>query len=366
MCSSRIHILRKIWRFWARADVAAILIFVVLLLAAIGSCFPQLSASVAGNAERLREWEGIVRARYGGIAGLLNACGAFHWFSAPIFLVPVALLAMATLLCTVSRWPAIWRRAFSTAGLDRDAAFENAPYSFTLALHSASGMLSLLREHLERRGFRVKVKEEKDVIGLQGVRGRLSPLATLLTHLAVLLIVLAVGWGSVAGWREEITLGPGETAHIGHAGQLMLRLDRFFIERYPDGSAAGYQAEIALSVAGQEVWRGPVRVNEPLAYRGIGIYLSNYQESAERYLVTLLVVRDPSYALIIAAGFLLVGGLALSFYFPRCRIGARIKPDGTLWVAGWAERRAWDFEGEFRSLAQELERTIHAALGGAR
>jgi len=81
------QILKRAYRFLGRMDVAAVLIFAMLLLAALGSCFPQLSSSVADDAERLVQWETGVRARYGALTNLLAASGAFRCFRSPVFLV---------------------------------------------------------------------------------------------------------------------------------------------------------------------------------------------------------------------------------------------------------------------------------------
>ena len=74
---------KRVWRFLAQTNVAAALIAVVLLLAVLGSCFPQLSSSVAADPERLARWEAAVRARYGALTDLLTASGAFFAASAP-------------------------------------------------------------------------------------------------------------------------------------------------------------------------------------------------------------------------------------------------------------------------------------------
>ena len=55
-------ILRRVYRFLARLDVAAGLILVVFLLAALGSWFPQMPRVVAESPERLAAWEAAARA----------------------------------------------------------------------------------------------------------------------------------------------------------------------------------------------------------------------------------------------------------------------------------------------------------------
>ena len=153
-------------------------------------------------------------------------------------------------------------------------------------------------------------------------------------------------------------------AEVGHGSNLALRNEGFTIERYPDGSVASYEAKVSIAEEGREVKRGRVRVNEPLTYGGVGLYLQSYAGTEGHYSVTLLAVCDSGYGLVIAAGFLLLLGLTVSFNFPHCWVHARIEPDGTLRLAGRADRRAWDFGREFTSLVEEIRHAVGAGKEG--
>jgi len=71
----------------------------------------------------------------------------------------------------------------------------------------------------------------------------------------------------------------------------------------------------------------------------------------------LQVVHDPGFKGVILAGFLVMGGLIFSFYFPHQRLWARVTAD-ELWLAGRAERDAVGFEREFASLVKGLKRGL--------
>jgi len=354
---------KRALRFLGRIDVAAVLILVLLLLALLGSCFPQLSSAVAADPERLSRWEAVVRARYGGLADLLFATSVFRWFRSPVFLVPLALLAIATFVCTLERWRGIWRRAFYRPVRCSDAAFDHAPH--TAALLSAAppvGVAEVVRQALGQRGFKVRTTEVITADGrhvyLRGDRNGLTPLATLVTHLAVVLLLLGAALSATFGWREGIALDPGETAPIGHGSGLTLRNEGFAIQRYPDGTVAGYEAHVAVVAEGREPVPGTIRLNEPLHYHGVGLLLQAYQETAGGTSVTLLARRDPGYGLVIAAGFLLLLGMTVSFNFPHCCVRASVEPEGALRLAGRADRRACDFGRDFAALAEEIKCTI--------
>jgi len=359
---------KRALRFLGRIDVAVALILVLLLLALLGSCFPQISPAVAADPERLSQWEAGARARYGKLADLLFAASVFRWFRSPVFLVSLALLAIATFACTLDRWRGIWRRAFYRPVRCSDAAFDHAPH--TAALLSAGpavGVVEVVRRALRQRGFKVRTTEgitgDGRHVYLRGDRNRLTPLATIVTHLAVVLLLLGAALSAAFGWREEITVGPDETIQIGHGSGLALRNDEFAIQRYPDGTVAGYEAHVAVVAEGREPVPGTIRLNEPLRYQDVGLLLQAYQETADGTSVTLLALRDPGYGLVIAAGFLLLVGMTVSFNFPHCCVRASVEPEGALRLAGRADRRACDFGREFAALVEEIERTIISQEG---
>jgi cytochrome c biogenesis protein ResB len=246
-----------VWRSLVRMDVAVVLLAIVMLAAAFGSCFPSVPSEISSDAKSLVLWEAGIRARYGALTDLLSASGLFDWFHAPIFLLPLAALVIATLACTLDRGLRVWWRAFSRPGK------------------------------------------------------RMAALASLLNHVAVPLLLAGVMLSNLSAWRERVTLEPGATLELGHGKEFGLRSERFAMERYPDGSVASYRAELTLIEGGEPVARGGVQVNRPLSYDGMGVYLQGYQETQGDYSPIVLVVHDPGYGLVIAAGFLLLLGLGI-------------------------------------------------------
>jgi len=355
------NLLKRGWHWLAQMKVAAILITVTLLLVGLGSCFPQAPASVTADAQQLARWETEVRTRYGLLTDLLRAGGVFRWFHSPVLLVPTVLLTLATFVCTLDRWRGVWQRVFHRPARPPRTIFEVAPYTANLT----APPLHLVRQHLEEQGFWVQSETAQGVVYLRGDRYRWAPLATFVTHLAVLLLLLGAILSSSYGWREELTVEPGQTVEVGHENRLRLRNEGFTISRYPDGNVAAYTAQLTLVEGNGRVVRRRVGVNRPLSYEGIGFYLQSYEASEDGYRVTLLAVYDPGYGLVIAAGFLLLLGLTVSFNFPHCWLYARIDPEGTMRLAGRAERWACDFGREFIGLVEKLQRLTEASEGRA-
>jgi cytochrome c biogenesis protein len=359
------NIFKQIWRWLARLEVAAILIVIVLLLTALGSCFPQLAAEVAGDAERLARWQAGVQARYGPLTGLLTTGGLFRWFDSPVLLIGLALLFLATLVCTLNRWRAVWRRARHPPQLGSDLVVETAPHTASLTGPSPPALPHLVRDWLVGRGFQVQSATSGGVVHLRGDRNRPASLGTLVTHLALLLLLLGTLLSQHYGWQDTLTLGPGEIVEVGHGRSLALRNDGFTIVRYPAGRAMDYRAAVTILDGGRAVAHRLLRVNGPLTYRQLGFYLQGYGGSAGRYSLSLLVRCDPGYGLVVTAGFLLLLGLTVSFNFPRSWIQVRVEPEGALHLAGWAGRHATDFEAEFATLLTRLQGALKVEEAGA-
>lgn len=295
------------------------------------------------------------RGRYGPLADLLSAVGAFHWFRAPLFTASFVLLTVSLVACTLQRWHSVWRRAFQHPVLCSDAAFARAPLHASGTPAAGITTPALVREVLERHGFHVRPKSQGDLACLRGDRNRLAPLGTLITHLGTLALIVGIGLSSAYAWREEVTVEPGDRARVGHGTGLTLGYRSFVITHYPDGSAAGYRADVVIVDGDQEAKVGSIGINEPLTHRDVGFYLRSYAETDAGPTLTLLAVHDPGFSLVILAGLSLLLGMTVTFNFPHCWVRIRVEPGGMLHAAGRGDRRAWNFDHEFRAMVGELE-----------
>jgi len=354
---------KRVWRLSSRPEVAALLLAIVLLLAAFGSSLPQLSPAVAEDASKRVLWREAVRNKYGPRADLLWFLGFFRFSCSALFLLPLALLAVSTILCIINRWRGVWHRAFARDVVCPDAVFETSSCRTRLDAQTGADLRGAVQESLRECGFRVRSATSEEAIYLRGDRNGLSPLATLANHLALLLLLTGALLSSAYAWREELTIPPGETVQISHQSGLALRNEGFAIARYPSGAAASYEATISLIEKGQRVAHGTVRLNERLAYESMRIYLRGYEGKEGDYTILLLAGYDPGYPLFVISGCMLLIGLCVSFFLPHACIQARIQPEGTLYLAGHAERQAHNFGREFASLLAELKQKMESPTG---
>jgi cytochrome c biogenesis protein len=344
--------LRRLWHFLVRIDVAVVLILGLLCLAALGSCFPQRPSSPNINAEM---WQEAVQARYGALTGFLEALGLFGFFHSPALVLALALLGLATLVCTINRWRPLWSQAFHREVRFSDTVFDHSSLTAEVALPAEENTLAQVRDRLSAHGYRVRVESIEKTTYIRGERNRWASLGSLLTHVGLLLLLLGAVLSGLFSWREELIVQPSRFTPLPYRQDLAIVHEGFTIQRYPDGSAADYLLQVQLLDSNEEVARGVIRVNEPLNHDGVGLYLMGFVRTGERYTVSLLAVRDPGYGPVIIAGMLLLFGMTVSFNFPHSCIYGRTTVEGMLRLAGRADRRAYAFDREFSAIAAELK-----------
>jgi hypothetical protein len=181
--------------------------------------------------------------------------------------------------------------------------------------------------------------------------------------LGVVILILGVLISTAFSRRGEVVIPPGGDAHLPSIGWYIFN-DDFQIERYQDGSVADYVASVKIANQGDQIVSGQVRLNQPLNADNHAVYLMGFAPAGDGVAINLLIVRDPGYGLVIAAGFLVLFGMTVTFNFPNCCVFARLMPDRSMRIVGRADRRACDFEFEFGSLMTELVDKITESENG--
>jgi cytochrome c biogenesis protein len=356
---------RQSWRWLGSIRVAVVLLIAVALAALPGTLFPQLPPEVAADPAARAGWMSLARDRYGALAGFYHALGLFDVFHSTWFLLLLILLTLNTTVCTLNRIQSTWRVLTRPPVHMPDAFFQRAGFALRgsspkgqcLAVAGRPGKTAeTVDASLRRRGYRVFRQDLGLTTCFYADRNWIGRLGTLITHVALVVLVVAAAWGQAAGWREEqLVLAPGQSRPVGHGLPVRLRSDGFEIVRYPGGMPRDYRAHITVLDAGREVLRQTIRVNAPLTYRRVTFYLASYVPVPGRPdapNVVLMAVHDPGYVPVIASGVTMLVGLVLSFYLPHRRLWVKVAPDGETWLVGKTE---WEKEEPAPWLDQEAE-----------
>jgi cytochrome c biogenesis protein len=222
---------------------------------------------------------------------LLDALGLFDVFHTWWFILLLGLLGANIALASLERFPQAWRY-FSRPHLLADEWFvRNLPVVREIPLHSRRPQeaLPLVAREFQRQGFRARPGSlERGTLYVE--KHRVARLAPYVVHLSLLVIFAGAIVDAVWGYRGFISLGPGMRSQVldplaaDAAPQrlpFILRCDGAGMEKYTDGSPRQYWSQLAVEENGREVLTKRIHVNEPLTYKGIRFFQSNYGSSGK-------------------------------------------------------------------------------------
>jgi cytochrome c biogenesis protein len=238
---------------------------------------------------------------------LFERLGFFRVFSAPWFTFLMTLLIVSIVVCTLDRTPRLWRAARHVR------VAQPEPY-FDLSLPQRArfdGALSEedLRGALRGRGFHLKTAADANDSRLRfvyGDRNQYSKLATLLTHLGLILFLIGGAVTGALGYETVLFVGEGQTAPVqpvGTSHNLVVKNARFEAPTRADGSFADFWTDLAVFQDGQQIARKTIRVNDPLSVAGFVFHQNTFGPAAD------LEIRDSTGRLVWTGPVLLEGTL---------------------------------------------------------
>jgi cytochrome c biogenesis protein len=319
------------WRTLTSVPFAVVQISILAVAGLIGALVRQVPTSaLADPAAYARELAELHR-RYDPVTvlgvnvgpqmtDLFDRLGFFRVFSAPWFTFLVTLLVVSIVVCTLDRMPRLWRAARHVRIAQPERFFDDR---LPLRSRSERGELSAadVGSVLRRHGFRVRdaaqeesspgpaasrVPVESTVQYVYGDRNQYSKMATLFTHLGLILFLAGGAATGLLGYETVLFVGEGQTAPVQPVGtphNMVVKNERFAAPTRPDGSFADFWTDLAVYRDGQEIARKTIRVNDPLSVGGFVFHQNTFGPAAE------LEIRDASDRLVWTGPVLLAGSL---------------------------------------------------------
>lgn len=268
------QLLRGLWRTLGSTRLAAILLSALLLTSLLASLFPQLPADPATH----ESWLAAVALRYGQVTRLLHTLGLFDAYQAPWFLALLIALLLNTLACTLQRLSRLWRVLSRPPTVVRPETFYlGLAHRAEWPVPSPQEGLAAMLNRLARHRYRIYTEHREWATYLYAERGRWSQVGTLVSHVAALLLLIAVAARPALGWQEnDVTLLPGQVHAIGHGRDIRVRAGSLTVARHPDGQPRDYRVPLTVLVNVSPVMTRSVRINHPLTLRGVAFHLQSY------------------------------------------------------------------------------------------
>jgi cytochrome c biogenesis protein len=247
------------------------------------------SERLARSAERLLRWAGDGRVGLALLAatGLANLLAAFlpadaRPLDGPPYAILLGALALSGVAAVAVRAPAAWRE------WQRPGPVQPGPGALDTSLPAAEP--EALRAALARSGYRTRLDGARSRWAIHGVRRGWSRFAGILSHLALVMVVLGAAIGAAFGSQTVFTLLPGDQALLDAPRpgfSAAVRLDAFDARFGPDARPERLDAHVTFLRDGAPVRDGVLRVNEPGDFDGYLVHPWTYGPAALVRVTTL-------------------------------------------------------------------------------
>ena len=273
---------RVVLRLFTSVDFAVVQIIVLSLLAVVGMTIRQLPGFAFRSAGDYASAMADIHARYDAVfgRGLVDAMErlqVFHIFSSTWFTLGLVVLVVSIIVCTLERTPKLWRQSAEIRVVQPDAFYDPA-------LPDRAAMTGVTAEDvrgaLERRRFRVRQVDEAGATYVYGDRNRWTKLATLSTHLGLILFLVA----AVVTWRlgdeQGLVIAEGDALTVQPVGTPDLLLVKNYDFEAPGfletGRASDFTTDLGVFQNGREIARKTIRVNDPLTVDGYSFHENSF------------------------------------------------------------------------------------------
>ena len=281
-----------LWRLLTSVDFADVQIIFLAILAVIGMTLQQLPDFAFRSPGDYATAMDEIRARYDLVigpsaVGVLERLGAFAIFKSALFGMALVVLLVSIVVCTLDRTPRLWRDVSANRVAQPEPVFDpSLPDRAAMTGVGAADVANVVR----RRGFRVREATEADgTRHVYGDRHQYTKMATLFTHLGLILFLLAAAVTSRFGSEQGLVVPEGESLTvqpIGTPGLLLVKNLGFEAPGFETGMPSDFTTELAVFQDGQEIAHKTIRVNDPLAIGGYTFHQNGFGPAPH------LVIRD--------------------------------------------------------------------------
>jgi cytochrome c biogenesis protein ResB len=268
--------LRAVWWLFTNVRFAVVLLAVLCALSLLGVVLPQMPLNVRGDVVAEQQWLDAQEGSFGFLTPVLDSVHLFDVFHARWFAVLLALTSVSTGAYVLSRVPGVWRAITQPRKRVPDRYFDMAPDRLNV-----EGELDIDRlvTVLRRSRYRVERSTEAGTTYIFADRFAWAQVGSLLTHVAVIVFILAAVVSKADAFESPLFLAEGATLPVfpvRDAGQIQVELRDAKGEFAPNGQPLDYRADLTLYRRGEEVKQCASTVNTPCTYDGYKFYQSAY------------------------------------------------------------------------------------------
>ena len=275
----------RIWRLFTSVNFAVVQIVAVAVLATFGMTIRQLPGfafrSPGDYATEMDKLRSLYEPALGvGLVDVMERVQLFHVFTSTPFSVALLVLAISILICTLDRTPRLWQQS-ATIRVAQPPAYFDPRLPDRASIAAGPGLtVDAARRALRRHRFVVRHEIAGDgTTFLYGDRNRWTKLATLISHLGLILFVVAGLVTAKFGDEQGLVVAEGDTLTvqpIGTPGLLLVQNFAFDAPGLETGTPTDFTTDLGVYKDGQLVARKVIRVNDPLIVDGYSFHQNGF------------------------------------------------------------------------------------------
>ena len=269
------RVLDALWDIFASVKLTVVILILLATTSVIGTFIPQKA-----------DPSFYVRA-YGEFAyRLMQVFDIFDMYYSWWFQTLIGILAVNITVCTIKRWPAIWK-IVSSKNLRVETIKKKRPIGEYSDSRNPDELLPLYKAYIGKKYRRVKIKSEKPGMLIVAEKGRWTRLGVPAVHLSIVIILAGALIGSFLGFDGFVNIPEGESAsyiRLRNSDATLplgfeVRCEDFDVSFYDSGSPKEFRSSLTILENGENVAEKDIIVNDPLRYKGVNFFQSSYGQA---------------------------------------------------------------------------------------
>ncbi|MCI0584999.1 MAG: cytochrome c biogenesis protein ResB, partial [Chloroflexi bacterium] len=275
----------RLWRLFTSVNFAVVQIVAIAVLAVFGMTIRQLPGfafrSAADYAIEMNRLRSIYEPVLGvGLVDLLERLQLFHVFTSTPFSAALLVLIVSIVICTLDRTPRLWQQS-AAIRVVQPAAYFDPRLPDRVSIAPGPGLTrESIGDVLRRHGFAIRhAAAPGGARFIYGDRNRWTKLATLVSHLGLILFLVAGLVTARFGDEQGLVVAEGETLTvqpIGTPGLLLVENLGFEAPGLESGTPSDFTTDLAVYRDGALLARKTIRVNDPLSAGGYTFHQNGF------------------------------------------------------------------------------------------
>jgi cytochrome c biogenesis protein len=269
------RMLDALWDIFASVKLTVVILILLATTSVLGTFIPQKA-----------DPSFYIRA-YGEFAyRLMQVFDILDMYYSWWFQTLIGILAINITVCTIKRWPAIWK-IVSSKNLRVETIKKKKPIGEFSDSRNPDELLPLYKAYIWKKYRRVEISSEKPGMTIVAEKGRWTRLGVPAVHVSIVIILAGALIGSFMGFDGFVNIPEGQSANSirlrNSDASLPLgfevRCEDFKVSFYDSGSPKEFRSSLTILENGKKVAEKDIIVNDPLRYKGVNFFQSSYGQT---------------------------------------------------------------------------------------